>query len=82
MASTDPSAQSPEPRPRGHSHSHSHSHSGPLELSAAEARRARLVLAAIVVPLIIATLAGLVVLWPGESSLGGSRPSAAEGSSL
>ena len=80
MASTDPSAQSPEPRPRGHSHSHSHS--GPLELSAAEARRARLVLAAIVVPLIIATLAGLVVLWPGESSLVGSRPFAAEGASL
>ena len=82
MVSTDPPAQSPEPRPRGHSHSHSHSHSGPLELSAAEARRARLVLAAIVVPLIIATLAGLVVLWPGESSLVGSRPFAAEGATL
>ena len=80
MASTDPPAQSPEPRPRGHAHSHSHS--GPLELSAAEARRARLVLAAIVVPLIIATLAGLVVLWPGKSSLVGSRPFAAEGASL
>ena len=84
VASTDPPAQSSGPRPRGHSHthSHSHSHSGPLELSAAEARRARLVLAAIVVPLIIATLAGLVVLWPGKSSLVGSRPFAAEGASL
>ena len=33
-------------------------------------------------PLIIATLAGLVVLWPGESSLVGSRPFAAEGATL
>nr|WP_323745171.1 YibE/F family protein [Actinomyces haliotis] len=42
----------------------------------------RRVLAAIVVPLAIATLIGMAVLWPGRSSLIGSRPFAAQGASL
>ncbi|MDO4243040.1 MAG: YibE/F family protein [Actinomyces sp.] len=41
-----------------------------------------MVLAAIVVPLVVATVVGLVVLWPGSSSLVGSQPFAAEGTSL
>nr|WP_232009915.1 YibE/F family protein [Actinomyces howellii] len=51
-------------------------------MPAGEARRVRLVLAAIVVPLVVATIIGLVVLWPGSSSLVGSQPFAAEGTSL
>ena len=47
-----------------------------------ERGRARLVLTAIVVPIVIATLIGLVVLWPGKSSLVGSQPFGAEGTSL
>ena len=39
-------------------------------------------LTAIVVPIVIATLIGLVVLWPGKSSLVGSQPFGAEGTSL
>lgn len=62
--------------------SHSHSHSGPLELSEAERVRVRWWLAGIVVPLVVATLVGLVVLWPGKSSLIGSQPFVAPGSSL
>uniref|UniRef100_UPI003F56AA92 YibE/F family protein n=1 Tax=Actinomyces timonensis TaxID=1288391 RepID=UPI003F56AA92 len=42
----------------------------------------RIVLAAIVVPIVLATLVGLALLWPGKSSLTGSRPFAAEGSSM
>lgn len=42
----------------------------------------RRVLAAIVVPLAIATLIGMAVLWPGRSSLIGSQPFAAQGASL
>ncbi|MDU0349495.1 YibE/F family protein [Actinomyces sp. MRS3W] len=59
-----------------------HHHSGPLDLDAAEARRVRLVLAAIVVPLVVATIIGLIVLWPGKSSLTGSQPFTADGATL
>ncbi|WP_404976010.1 YibE/F family protein [Actinomyces israelii] len=51
-------------------------------MPAHERRRARIVLTAIVVPIIIATLVGLVALWPGKSSLVGSQPFGAEGTSL
>ena len=62
---------------RGHGHhrssGHSHSHSGPLDLDAGETRRVRIVLGAIVGALVLATVVGLFVLWPGKSSLIGSR---------
>ena len=63
---------------RGHGHhrssGHSHSHSGPLDLDAGEARRVRIVLGAIVGALVLATVVGLFVLWPGKSSLIGPCP--------
>ena len=47
----------------GHGHGHSHT-SGPLVLPDHEARRVRFVLAAIIVPLVLAAVVGMVVLWP------------------
>ena len=71
---------------RGHgrhsSSGHSHSHSGPLDLDAGEVRRVRIVLGAIVGALVLATVVGLFVLWPGKSSLIGSRSFTAEGGSV
>ena len=61
---------------------HSHSHSGPLDLDAGEVRRVRIVLGAIVGVLVLATVVGLFVLWPGKSSLIGSRSFTAEGGSV
>lgn len=50
---------------------HTHSHSAPLDMSAPDRRRVRLILAAIVVPLATATIVGLVLLWPrGETPVG------------
>ena len=77
----------PEPpaEETGHDRSHgglSHSHSGPLNLDAGEARRVRIVLGAIVGALVLATVVGLFVLWPGKSSLIGSRSFTAEGGSV
>lgn len=63
-------------------HLHTHSHSGPLNLDDYEAQVVRTVLAIIVAILVAATLIGLVILWPGKSSLVGSRPFAVEGASL
>ncbi|WP_420114598.1 YibE/F family protein [Pseudactinotalea sp.] len=61
----------------GHSHGH-----GPVEIPAAEARRIRVVLAALVVPLLIATVVGLVALWPrGESAIA-SLPLTVDGASF
>lgn len=42
----------------------------------------RIVLAALVVPLVLATLLGIAVLWPGRVEAIGSQPFAAEGASL
>ena len=42
----------------------------------------RLVLAAIVVPLVLVTLVGLVVLWPKHSTLVGSQPFTSQEASL
>ena len=58
---------------------HGHSHSGPLHLSKDEHRRVVLVLAALVVPLVLATLAGLALLWPSSSELVGSQSFTAPG---
>ncbi|QPL04561.1 YibE/F family protein [Actinomyces respiraculi] len=60
---------------------HGHSHSGPLHLSQNEHRRVVTVLAALVVPLVVATLVGLAVLWPGRSDLVGSQSFNAQGTS-
>ncbi|MFC4555224.1 YibE/F family protein [Georgenia faecalis] len=49
---------------------HGHAH-GDLPLPPAEARRARVVLAALVLPLLLATVVGLLTLWPrGETPVG------------
>lgn len=58
-----------------------HSHGG-AELRPAEARRARIVLTAIVVPLLLATLAGILALWPRGESPMGSLPLTGEGMSI
>ncbi|RRD23452.1 YibE/F family protein [Actinomyces bowdenii] len=85
---TTPETTASEPtthQPRGTGsriHAHSHSHSGHLQLDAYEARVVRTVLAVIVGVLVIATLVGLTVLWPGRSTLVGSRPFAVEGVAL
>jgi len=65
----------------GHGQGHGHGH-GPVEIPAAEARRARVVLAALVVPLLIATIIGLVALWPRGETILGTMPLAADGASF
>lgn len=61
----------------GHVHAHGHSHS--LTLSRADRRRASAILAAFVVPLLIATLIALAVLWPRGETPMGSIPLGATG---
>src|SRR5690606_35563380 len=64
---------------------HTHAHvldDAPAQLPPEQARRARVALAAIVVPLLLATLAGLVWLWPSGESPVGSVPLLAEGMSI
>ena len=46
-------------------HTHSHGH-GPLERGEPAPKRLRLILTAVMAPLVIATLVGVVLLWPGE----------------
>lgn len=59
--------------------SHSHDH-GPLRLPASKLNRIRLLLAAIVVPLAVATIAGMAILWPtSDQSPVGSLPPFAQG---
>lgn len=58
-----------------------HSHD-PLALEAHQASRIRLLLALIVVPLVVATLVGMVLLWPSHTTVIGSRPFIAEGVSV
>lgn len=49
---------------------HGHSHSGGLDLPRAQTRKVRTILLAIVIPLLIATLVGMVALWPrGETPI-------------
>ncbi|WP_341358111.1 YibE/F family protein [Georgenia sp. M64] len=60
----------------------SHHHSGELPLNPAEARRVRAILAALVLPLLVATVVGLVALWPrGETPIG-SVPLAGTGMTI
>src|SRR5690606_36942299 len=63
-------------------HTHVLSDTTPAALPAAEARRARTLLTVLVVPLLLATLAGLVWLWPSGESPVGSVPLLAEGMSI
>lgn len=55
--------------PEGHSHAHDS-----VTIPVTEARRVRIVLALLVLPVLVATIAGLVLLWPagGEQSMVGS----------
>ncbi|WP_284249793.1 YibE/F family protein [Litorihabitans aurantiacus] len=53
-----------------------------MQLPARELRRARIMLAAIVVPLLLGTIAGLVALWPKGESIAGSIPMTASGLSF
>lgn len=51
--------------------SHTHSHSGRLNLEPKDRRRVQIILSAIVVPIAVATLIGLLLLWPrGETPVG------------
>ncbi|WP_226921280.1 YibE/F family protein [Georgenia subflava] len=60
----------------------SHSHAADLELAPSEARRARTILTALVVPLLLATVVGLIALWPrGETPIG-SVPLAGTGMTI
>jgi uncharacterized membrane protein len=61
----------------GHGHGH-----GPVAIPAAEARRARTVLALLVLPLLIATIVGLVALWPRGDTQIGSIPLTADGATF
>lgn len=57
-------------------------HHGPVTLPSAESRRTRLVLAALVLPLLVATVAGMVALWPQGPSPMGSLPVTSSGASF
>ena len=60
----------------------SHHHSGELPLNPAEARRVRVILAALVLPLLVATVVGMLALWPrGETPIG-SVPLAGTGMTI
>ncbi|WP_324651183.1 YibE/F family protein [Georgenia sp. H159] len=59
-----------------------HVHDSGSEIPPEQARRARIVLAALVVPLLLATLAGLLWLWPTGQSPVGSQQLLADGMSI
>ncbi|AOZ72902.1 hypothetical protein BK816_06020 [Boudabousia tangfeifanii] len=59
---------------------HSHDHSAPVVLSRGGARRIRFLLSALVIPLCVLTIAGLIWLWPGANAQVGSQPLLAPGS--
>lgn len=59
------------PGPGGHGHSHER---GPLQLDPDRIRRARGLLFMLVVPLIVATVAGLAWLWPRGETIMGTIP--------
>ncbi|MDO5496106.1 MAG: YibE/F family protein [bacterium] len=62
-------------------HGHGHSHEAP-PLDPAQRRRVRAILAAVTIPLLFATLIGLIWLWPrGESPIG-TLPIRADGAEL
>ncbi|OKL47485.1 hypothetical protein BSR28_02995 [Boudabousia liubingyangii] len=60
-------------------HGHTHDHSQPLELAPKTARRIKLMLASLVLPLILATVVGMAFLWPRSVPQIGSQPLLSEG---
>lgn len=74
-------AGAPERAPSTHvGHGHGHGHD--VVLPAGERRRARILLTAIVVPLLLATVAGLLILWPRGETIAGTVSMTAEGTSF
>jgi uncharacterized membrane protein len=65
--------------PAGHGHAHRGDHG---QLSRPASRRVRLVLAALVLPLLLATVVGMLRLWPTGGSELGTRPVAGIGVSF
>lgn len=62
--------------------SHAHGHGHALELAPQQAKRVRVLLAAIVVPLVLVALIGLVAIYPSTNTKMGSRAFLSQGSSL
>ena len=62
--------------------SHAHGHGHAPELAPQQAKRVRVLLAAIVVPLVLVALVGLVVIYPSTNTKMGSRAFLSQGSSL
>lgn len=60
---------------------HSHSHTGRLDIAPGERRRVSAILTGFVLPLAIATVVLLIVLWPKGSTPVGSRPLYSSGAS-
>lgn len=83
-AGSPDAVSSPEPvlqqAPAGHGHA-GHGH-GELNLPARERRRAQILLASIVIPLLMATVAAMIVLWPRSESIAGSVPMTVDGVSF
>lgn len=62
--------------------SHAHGHGHAPELAPQQAKRVRVLLAAIVVPLVLVALIGLVAIYPSTNTKMGSRAFLSQGSSL
>lgn len=62
--------------------SHAHGHGHAPELAPQQAKRVRVLLAAIVVPLVLVALVGLVAIYPSTNTKIGSRAFLSQGSSL
>ena len=62
--------------------SHAHGHGHAPELAPQQAKRVRVLLAAIVVPLVLVALVGLVAIYPSTNTKMGSRAFLSQGSSL
>jgi len=70
-----PPAASAERPAGGHTHAHTHSHAAPVPAP----RRTRLILALLLAPALVATIVGLVVLWPDSSAVPDRIPALFEG---
>ena len=62
--------------------SHAHGHGHAPELAPQQAKRVRVLLAAIVIPLVLVALIGLVAIYPSTNTKMGSRAFLSQGSSL
>lgn len=68
-----------QPHGHSHGHGHAHAHGGP---AAPVSRRTRLVLAALLVPALLATVVALVVLWPRAGEVPDRIPVVAQGAAF